>query len=89
MDEATLLKAVIQSGPLVAFMLWIIWNQRQANAALQNCVQVVQDKRFEAMERHIQKLETKSDTCESDRIKIWQENARLQEQISELKLRAS
>jgi len=87
--EEMILKAITTQGPLFAVMLWVMWHQRESNDALLKSVQVVQDERFEAMERHIEKLETRSEACESDRLKIWQENARLQEQISELKLRSS
>lgn len=72
-----LIKAVVAQGPLVAFMLWVIWGQKTSNEALMEGVKAIQDARFEAMEAHIKKLEAKSDNCEADRVKLWEQLAKL------------
>lgn len=72
-----LFKAISTQGPLVVFMLWVIWGQKTSNEALMEGVKSIQDARFEAMEAHIKKLEAKSDTCEADRIKLWEQLAKL------------
>jgi len=83
--EETILKALVTQGPLVCFMLLVIKNQRESNATLLGLTQSIQDQRFLAMGKHIEKLEERSEkleqrsaTCEADRL-------RMQEEISELK----
>jgi hypothetical protein len=82
--EQKLLEMVATQGPLAAFMGLVIWWQRSSNAALNESVKAIQDERFAAMENHISKLEAKSDSCEEDRKKLWESNARMQERIAEL-----
>ena len=84
--ESSIIESIIAQGPLVAFMLWVIWSQKSSNESLMSGVKSIQDARFNAMESHIQKLEAKSEACEQDRMRLWEQNAYISQRFAELNL---
>ena len=78
---------IAEQGPLFAFMLWVIWNQKTTNEGLREAMQGVQDQRFKAMEDHIGKLERRADECQKDRSMLIEENQKLEVKIAELEVR--
>lgn len=87
MDIALPVDQIIQQGPLVAFMLWVIWNQKQTNAGLRDAIESVQDKRFGVLNEMISKLEEKAEECQRDRTMLIRQNHEFALKIQDFELR--
>lgn len=81
------LHTLSSQGPLVGVLVFaIVWLQKTMAAqatqaadaikAANTLFQQERDARLDAMDEHIRNLETRSQACETDRIKLWQMLAR-------------
>ncbi|NDB50509.1 MAG: hypothetical protein EB030_05785, partial [Actinobacteria bacterium] len=83
--ETEIFKVLVGTSPLVAFMAWVIWYQKDSNNALMTAIKEIQNERLKAMDAHIKKLEARSDQCERDRIKLFEQHALIFQKLGESK----
>lgn len=72
-----LIDTIVATGPVAALLLIAVWHQTKGQAALIKQLNEERTERLEQMDGHMQRLETRADSCEQDRRRMSDELVRL------------